>query len=407
MNNYHPEKLQLVASFNNLELKDPSIFEKELSLLASQWNFIDHVSSYLNVGDYKVHEFLNESIIVVKTEDGFRGYLNICSHKGSILCTKTEGNKKQFTCPYHGWKFDLDGRLNHAPSCPSTPDFLEKSALKSISVNVIEGLIFIKLENSNIKHSDDVKKALTPLFAWQGLIDAKIAHKRTYKIAANWKLAAENFLECYHCYGNHPEMCAKFIHPNITSTDSTQKIMKFMDVYENWEKETQLLGHPTGGRTSVDHNADQFNVIYRTPLNVDVKSYGKDGEALAPLMGKYSTFDCGETFGYSGPLFQFSMPNDHAYIAKLKPISLNETEIEIFWLVDKYAEEGVDYNIDDLIWFWDTTVKQDIVAIERAGKGTRSKYYQPGNYTKLEEDSALFALWYRRRMAEISELIIT
>ncbi|WP_198560104.1 aromatic ring-hydroxylating oxygenase subunit alpha [Colwellia sp. Bg11-28] len=406
MNSYQPKELPVVPSYNNFELQSVGTFEKELSLLGSQWNFIDHVSSYKNVGDYKVHEFLDESIIIVKTKNGFRSFINFCSHRGSVLCTSAQGNKKSFVCPYHNWTFDLEGNLKHAPAFPTATDSPEKHKLKSIQINEIEGLLFVGLENDHMVRFDDVKDALAPLFAWQGLKESKIAHKRSYRIKANWKMAVDNFFECYHCYANHPEMCELFIHPNITATDVAHKNMKFLDVWQTWTKATQLLGHPTGGIEGIDPEVDQFNVIYRTPLNVDAKSYGKNGAALAPLMGKYKTFDNGETFGYSGALLQFSMPNDHAYMAKLNPISVNETEIELFWFVDKSAEEGIDYNIDELTCFWDTTVQQDIVAIERAAKGSKSKYYKPGNYTKLEKDSARFALWYRRKMAQISDIRI-
>jgi Rieske 2Fe-2S family protein len=233
------------------------------------------------------------------------------------------------------------------------------------------------------------------------LKNAKIAHKKSFKIKANWKLAADNFFECYHCFANHPEMCEHFIHPNITSTVSPEQNMKFIKVWLAWKEAAELLGHPTDERTRLDPNAEQFNIIYRTPINTDAKSYGKDGAALAPLMGKYKNFDNGETFGYSGPLLQFSMPNDHAYMARLNPISIDEAEIELFWLVNHDAKEGVDYNVEDLTSLWSNIVKQDVQAIERAGKGSRSKYFQPGNYTELEQDSAGFAQWYRSKIANV------
>lgn len=125
-------------------------------------------------------------------------------------------------------------------------------------------------------------------------------------------------------------------------------------------------------------------------------NHSQDGELLATLMGNYNESDNGETFGDTGPLSLFSMPNDYAYFLRLAPISKKETRVELFWLVDERAVEGVDYQVKKLIWYWDSTVAQDKIAIERVCKGSTSRFYTPGNYTKLEEESARFALWYRK-----------
>lgn len=399
----HDKELLSVRSYNQTEIKDEAVFEKDLLLLSSQWNFIDHVSRFEKVGDFKVYDLLGESIIVVKTEHGFKGHFNFCSHRGSVLCTQNEGNKKAFVCPYHSWSFELDGKLRNAPACPSAKAEPEKNGLKSVEINEIEGLLFAGLNAGNMTDFAKVRDDMTPYMAWQGLKNAKVVCNRQFTLKANWKLAFDNFAECYHCYANHPEMCEYLIHPKVTGTDSADQFKQFEGVWFEWMQNAIKMGHPTGGVDAIDTEADQFSVVYRTVLNKDTPSYAKEGGPLAPVMGKFKSYDNGEIFGYCGPLMHYSMPTDHAFVFRLNPVSISETVLEMFWLVDDKANEDIDYDVEKLTWFWNTTIQQDIVAIERAAKGTSSKFYQPGRYTKLEKDSARFATWYRRMFASLAD----
>lgn len=390
-----------VSSFNTKELTDIDVFEKDIDLLSSQWNFIDHTSNYNSLGDYRVLDILGESVIVVKSSDGFKAFFNFCSHRGSVICTKKQGNTKAFVCPYHSWKFGIDGKLLNAPACPSATAEPDKNALRKVEIREIEGMLFIGLNEAKLPSFEAVKSELEPLFSWQGLKKAKIAHSCEYYIEANWKLAVENFYECYHCFSNHPEMCSQFAHPHVSATDSLIGIRKFKSIFTEWCKKVKSYGHPIGGVEDIDVCAPQFNVIFRSVINEDTPSYAKNGKPLAPLMGRYKKYDNGETFGYSGPLTHFSMPTDHAFVFRINPISVSKTQLELFWLVEENAVEDKNYVISDLIWLWNTTIQQDIVAIERAAVGSKSKFYHPGFYTKLEHNSANFAIWYRKNILQI------
>ena len=306
--------LKTARSYTKVELEDKELYQRELALLSSQWIFIDHISSFKKVGDYKVYELLEESVIVVKTEYGFSGHLNFCSHRGSTLCEKKQGHAKAFTCPYHNWSFEIDGKLKSAPSCSMTSLQKSENSLKKVDIKDVEGILFAGLNVGSMVDFETVKRELNPLFSWQGLSKAKVAHTCTFTLSANWKLAVDNFMECYHCYANHPEMCKQLIHPKVTSTESPTQYKQFEKVYVDWCQKTAVLGHPIGGDQNVDVNADQFIVTLRSVLNTNTASYGKDGESLAPLMGKYKVNDNGETFGFCGPMTHFSMPTDFAFI---------------------------------------------------------------------------------------------
>ena len=76
------------------------------------------------------------------------------------------------------------------------------------------------------------------------------------------------------------------------------------------------------------------------------------------------------------------------------PRDIQTTDMEIVWLVAKDAKEGVDYQLDRLIWMWDVTSIADKRIIDHNQKGVNSKFYRPGPYHSMEEQSIRFGEWY-------------
>lgn len=100
-----------------------------------------------NVGDYFLHTFAGESLIIVReSAEIVRAHHNVCRHRGSQLTKAESGNVKLFVCPYHQWSYALDGGLKRAPMMPDVEciDY-DKLALKSASAEVWAGMIFINL----------------------------------------------------------------------------------------------------------------------------------------------------------------------------------------------------------------------------------------------------------------------
>lgn len=144
--------------------------------------------------------------------------------------------------------------------------------------------------------------------------------------------------------------------------------------------------------------------MYRVPVDSMNLTLSRTGQLVAPLMGHATVADGGETFGYVGPLTLLNIYNDYGYSLRLNPLSVDETELVLTWFVAADAIEGEDYHFEEVSWFWQTTVKQDLAVIELARQGSASRFYQPGDYTMLENDSAGFALWYRRQHRQQQQL---
>jgi Rieske 2Fe-2S family protein len=174
------------------------------SNIARNWFLAGHVSELAEPGDFKVLKVARESVIIVRGSDGvIKAFANVCRHRGSLVCLERRGNSRKFACPYHGWTYDMDGKLIAARSMPDDFDKSEYS-LRPVSYGEIHGLMFICFCDDPPTLEGAIRDLAEPmaLFDFPKL---KVAANQTYDIPANWKICIENYQECYHCATAHPE----------------------------------------------------------------------------------------------------------------------------------------------------------------------------------------------------------
>src|ERR1700679_2865965 len=96
---------------------DPEIFDLEMALIFGRaWLFVAHESQIPNAGDFFEAPMGKDNVLVVRQRDGsIKALLNTCTHRGNAVCRAEEGNTKNFMCTYHGWTFDLAGKLGGRP----------------------------------------------------------------------------------------------------------------------------------------------------------------------------------------------------------------------------------------------------------------------------------------------------
>jgi Rieske 2Fe-2S family protein len=199
------------------------------------WLMADHESRLAKPGDYFVFEFgRGDSVIIVRARDGaVRGFHNVCRHRGSRLCLHSfdkvlpsganadgrpadqrlsvtqlgpSGNTPVFRCPYHAWTYDLDGKLVSLP--PGMPDGFDPSqhGLHPAHVRTVEGFIFVSFARQDPPDFDTYVANWKTLGQEYGTAQLKVAARRQYPTKGNWKLALENFRECYHCEAAHKSL---------------------------------------------------------------------------------------------------------------------------------------------------------------------------------------------------------
>src|SRR5215210_4536860 len=94
---------------------DPTIAALEMErIFRRTWQYVGRVEQVAHVGDYFAGAVGDVPIVVVRTEEGLRGLVNVCRHRRHLVMSGA-GNKPVLQCPYHAWTYELDGRLRTAP----------------------------------------------------------------------------------------------------------------------------------------------------------------------------------------------------------------------------------------------------------------------------------------------------
>lgn len=372
------------------------IFQLDLAqVLAPQWLYVDHVSRLPHAGDFLTYEFANESIIIVRGHDGeLHAHFNVCRHRGSRICLKASGNLRRLVCPYHAWTYGLDGNLEIARHMPADFD-TGAHGLHPCRIQVFEGLIFVSLSGAEVADFGDIEKNLGRYFRLHGLARAKVAHREVFPTRANWKLAVDNFRECYHCAHSHPQYTKVYAYVRQAERDGFDGYQPAVDA---WAKKARAEGWPTGDHDF--YNWLQPHHVWRMPIRDGYSSLTEDGKPAAPLMGEFEQHDGSETGVFLGALSGFILANDHGTTFRFTPLSSGFTELVVTWLVHEDAQEGVDYDLDHLKWMWHHTVQQDTQIINDNQQGVHSTRYVPGPYSNLEAGAASFTQWYLSRLLQ-------
>jgi len=365
------------------------VFETEKKhIILDSWIFAGHVSQIPDVGDYFLFELLEESAIVVRTADGdVRAYYNVCRHRGSVICKEKHGNARRFMCPYHAWVYDLDGSLVAARSMPESFDPADIK-LHDCPIEIIDGLIFINFSETPTS-LEGARRDLTEPMAMYDFASMKVAAHKRYDIEANWKVTLENYQECYHCAPSHPEYSQS--HTLKVSEDKFDALQKPM--MERMES-CAIRHFEVDKQFDLQEDGQEQYGYSRYALYEGYKTGSKDGDALAPLLGKIIGYDHGASDISIGPLSYMLAYNDHVVIYVFTPTDHETSACDIYWLVRGDAVQDTDYNVEELTWLWDVTTVADKRIIVDTQKGVNSHKYAPGPLANMEYLIDRYIRWY-------------
>lgn len=374
---------------------DPSIYALDMERIFMRgWLCVGHESRIPNSGDFFVHEVAGESLIIIRGgDDVVRALVNVCRHRGSEVCYEKEGNVKVLVCPYHAWAYELDGSLRAARQMNDSIDKSEHG-LARIHLRILEGLIFVCFADDPPK-LNDVEQTLRASLGRYGWADAKVAHRGIYSVNANWKLAMENYYECYHCGPAHPE----FARHHTTEKYMTPEAKALREKVRVRAKELGIeIPYVDHWPWPVEPGEETVDAFHDAAYPGSVTG-SEDGQRVAPLMGDFTDYDGGFSYVDVGAASTFLAYPDYGVIYLFIPGDTQKTDMEIIWLVAKDAKEGVDYELDRLIWMWDVTSIADKKIIDHNQKGVNSRYYRPGPYSPMEDMPRHMTEWYLEQIA--------
>ena len=389
---------------------DELLYRAELEFIwRAGWLFAGHSCQIPNPGDYFLFEVDGDLLIIVRNDNGqVNALYNVCRHRGSLICDEAEGQVKRFICPYHQWTYGRDGRLLLVRGMQEE---LNKSeyGLHRAHAREVEGMIFISLAIEPLDF-EPAYQTIAPVARPQGLNRAKVAKIMDFDVHSNWKLVWENNRECYHCNVNHPQYIkANFDRYNADDTPEyvAQELAAVTARSEaKWAAQGLAITRAETGMTEFpDPEHHIWYSANRTALTDGFVSETLEGQQVAPLMGDYTeAADVGTMRVRALPNFWQHSSCDHVVAVRLTPNGLYHTNVRMTWLVDAKAQEGKDYDLDQLLPFWLLTAEQDWQICVNQQKGVNSHAYTPGPLSiNKEYNLDRFLRWYIQQIESAIE----
>jgi len=356
----------------------PEIFAREKEhIFVREWFQAGREEDVAAPGSYMVVDVAGESVLVVRTREGqLRAYYNVCRHRGCQLVltgTDSSGCGPELSgsfgggikCPYNAWTYTLDGALRTAPHLDeSTGIRKDELSLHPVGIDSWGGFFFLNLsprEAAARNHTlaSQIGEAAARLRNYP-LADLRRVKRITYEIDANWKVMLENYNECYHCAGVHPELCK--VVPSFKVRGGSNL---------DWERGIE---HAEGAWTFT-HSGTSAREAF--PGLSDDERVRHKGELIYPN-------------------FMISLSADHVAAFTVWPRSAEHTTIDCDFLFhpDEIAKPGFDPS--DAVDFWDLVNRQDWTICEGVQRGMRSRVFDSGFYAPMES----FSLDIRRYVGE-------
>jgi Rieske 2Fe-2S family protein len=321
-------------------------------LLGGGWVCVGRGSDVAQPRARRAVPYGDAALLLVRGEDGvLRGFHNTCRHRAhELLPCGATAHGRFIACPYHNWVYELDGRLHKVPSTQQTDLSGDDYGLRPVAVQEWQGFVFVNADGGAPAVADYFA-GLDERLAPYGLDGLVVAAEHEYELAANWKLAIENYHECYHCPSLHPELC------QVSPPDSGS-------IYPS-------TGLWIGGDMRLAEGADTMSVSGESPVG---PMPGIDGAAVREVL-----------YLQLVPTLLLSPHPDYVLVHILEPVTAERTRIRCQWLfpADVVARDGFDPAF--AVQFWDITNKQDWAACESVQRGVRSPGYRPGPLSPWHE----------------------
>jgi phenylpropionate dioxygenase-like ring-hydroxylating dioxygenase large terminal subunit len=325
---------------------DPAVYELELELIfARSWQLVGPLHRVAGPGDFMVGAAGHVPVVIARDRDGeLNGFVNVCRHRAYPVA-REDGCRKTLQCQYHGWTYELDGRLRRAPRAEREPGF-ERSdfSLVPVAVDTWDGFVFVNPDpdagslRDAFPELDGISAARGVTFAGFDYVD-----RWHYDIAANWKVWVENATECYHC----PTVHAK----------------SFSDA---WDVDVDVYEYVNAGGIMA-----QF-----TPFNRSAKRYRPDRDGIAT--------DRGFRFVYLWPCSFVAVDDYVAFTGMIVPTGPESCRFS----ADVYVNPACDQAfLDQWMEMYNRTVAEDTDAVAVQQPGLRSRMVPHGRLMPGSESS--------------------
>lgn len=336
------------------------LFELEQQqLFRHVWQTVGRTEQVANPGEFFTCRVANEEVVVVRGRDEkLRALSNICLHRAGPVAIGC-GSRNGFQCPYHGWTYELDGRMRNARGMEGAEDFEpEQIRLPEFRVDTWGPLVWVCLE-------DDVP----PLSEWLAQITPRAAHYdldnlqylggRRWEIPCNWKMYVDNYMEGYHI---------PFVHPGLQQGLNPEVYTYELGTWSNEQYGNEP--HPRGPGSRVASVLGSMQVF---------RSLKK------PLPGLDPDESNGYYFFWLFPTNTFNFMPDGFMVMTIRPLDVELTECSFSWWMPP-AKDFTDRVLQAaVVNFGHTINTEDVEICTHAQRGMHSNVYLQGRYSPEQE----------------------
>ena len=340
-------------------LDDAVLAWERTNLFAGAWVCAGRADEIAGVGARRAVSIGDDAVLLVRGDDErLRGFYNTCQHRGHELAPcGAMATGRSIHCPYHGWRYGLDGALLSTPRFDAPAGFdRAEHGLAPVAVEEWHGWVMVNA-NGAARSVTEFFAGLEPRLAGHEPERLVVGATHSYELATNWKLIVENYHECFHCPNIHPELCT--------------------------------VSPPTSGENAAGQ--DGFWLGGWQDLMPHAVTMSLDGTSpAAPLRGLHGVAE--RRIDYLGllPNLLVSLHPDYVMTHRIEPLSPGRTFVECQWLFDPELVASDDFDPSFAVDFWDLTNRQDWAACEGVQRGLSSRGFHQGPFSTDEDAVAQF-----------------
>jgi len=358
---------------------DPEHYRRELEAFwFRHWLYACRSETLARPRDFLVLEVGDQSLLLTRArEGGLHAFHNTCRHRGALLCPGSRGRLPgdSIICPYHGWTYALDGRLLGARHQLPTSDFRKQDyALHPVAVEEWAGSVFVNLAGEQAPPLREALGSLPDELGRWPLAQLRVGHRADREVACNWKVFWENFSECFHCPGVHPELC------------------ELVPIYAR-------------GLQSAGDDPSHVERAEAAPpaLAPGALTWSLDGQPVGVLFSGLDEPErhAGQTFGVLQPGAFLVAHVDHARIVRVLPRGPERTLLSVEWLFPAETLASPDFDLERATAFAARVVEQDASICELHQRGLHSRRFDTGVLVPQEYGVHAFQSWIRRGLGEL------
>lgn len=340
------------------------------------WSCVGRASDVPRKGEVMPVDLYGLPLMLVRDgEDRVRVFHNVCSHRGQLLVREPCKVQGMIRCPYHSWTYGLDGTLRGTPHLGGVGRHehagfdRSQHGLKPVRSQVWADQVFVDLSGAAPAFDDCIAPLVArwrPFWGDDGIDLLRITQDGScmeMEVAANWKLAVENYCEAYHL---------PWVHPGLNT-------------YSKLEDHYNIAGTPGFSGQGVS----AYNLV-------DVA-----GTALPKFPAWPATRERTAEYVSLFPNLLLGLQADHFFTLLIRPVtpSLTREELRIYYVGDEGRQDRYDASRRAVLESWRVVFGEDVWAVEGLQAGRRSPAFRGGVFSPaMDVPTHDFHRWVAERL---------